>query len=188
MALRGDSVDDGIAPELCSLSYVSTDDAVNLILEIGKGTHMVKVNLKDAYCVVPIHPRDHNLLAVSWRGQAYVDWSLPFGLRSALRIFTAIVEALSWALHHRGIEHQLHFLDDFLFLGRPGSDEAAHCLLQELELMNEFGIPIATHKIEGPSTTLTFPGILIDSQLLRLRLPADKLPQLQCLLQSWCHK
>ena len=66
---------------MCSLSYESVDDAVSLILELGRGTRMVKVDLKDAYRIVPIHPHDHNLLAVSWRGQAHIDRFLPFGLR-----------------------------------------------------------------------------------------------------------
>ena len=149
---------------------------------------MVKVDLKDAYHIVPIHPHDHNLLAVSWRGQAYIDRFLPFVLRSASNIFTAIADVLAWALYHGGIQHQLHYLDDFRFLSRPGSDEAAHYLSQVLELMNELGVPIAMHKIKGPSTTLTFLGILIDSQLLQLRSPADKLQQIRSLLQSCCHK
>ena len=144
-------------------------------MELGRETQMAKIDLKDAYRLAPIHPHDHYLLTVSWRGQAYVDHFLSFGLRSAPKIFTAVADALSWALYQRGIQHQLHYLIDLLLLGRPMSNKAAYYLSQMLDLMNELGVPIATQKIEGPATILTFLGILIDSQALQLRLPTDKL-------------
>ena len=48
------------------------------------------MDLKDVYCVVPVHTQDHQLLGNWWDGGVYVDRSLPFGLRSANLIFTAI--------------------------------------------------------------------------------------------------
>ena len=34
---EGASVNDGINPDLCSLTYVSVDDAARLVVEAGKG-------------------------------------------------------------------------------------------------------------------------------------------------------
>ena len=136
------------------------------------------MDLKDAYRIVPIHPHDHQLLGISRRGEIYINHFLPFGLRSAPKIFTADVDALAWAFCDRGIQHQLHYLDDFLFLGRPGSAEVSHCLSDVLKLLRDLGFPVALHEIKGPSTTVTFLGIVIDTQLLQLRLPAEKLHRL----------
>ena len=38
------SVNDGISEELCSLSYASLDDAVDVIRRLGPGTQLVKMD------------------------------------------------------------------------------------------------------------------------------------------------
>ena len=47
------------------------------------------------------------------------------------------------------------------------------------------GIPLAPNKLEGPTTRLTFLGILIDSSCMETSLPDDKLQELLTELQSW---
>ena len=39
---------------------------------------------------------------------------------------------------------------------------------------------------EGPTCSITFLGIIIDTKALKLRLPGEKLHKLQALLSSWC--
>ena len=51
----GRSVNDAIPLALCSLRYPSVDDAVECILSLGRGTLLVKVDLKNAYRLLPIH-------------------------------------------------------------------------------------------------------------------------------------
>ena len=77
------SVNDGISAELCLLRYASSDDALRLISQLGPGTQLVKMDLKDAYRIIPMHPNDQHLLGISWGGATYmyVDRSLPFGHR-----------------------------------------------------------------------------------------------------------
>ena len=85
------SVNDGIKKELCSLSYMSVDVIAEKIVILGKGTLLAKIDIKQAYRIVPIHPKDRWLLGMSWEGRIYVDKTLPFSLRSAPLIFTAVV-------------------------------------------------------------------------------------------------
>ena len=118
---EGRSANDGIEPELCSLKYISVDDAVRLVLELGQGTLLAKLDIQSAYRIIPVHPSDRKLLGMSWRGQLFVDSVLPFGLRSAPIIFTAVADALQWVLESKGVSHILHYLDDFLLLGPPAS-------------------------------------------------------------------
>ena len=96
---RSHSINDGILSELASVSYASVDDAVQLILQLGKGSELVKLDLKQAYCQVSIHPHDHHLFGISWEGNVFVDRALPFGLRSAPKIFTAVSDVIAWAFH-----------------------------------------------------------------------------------------
>ena len=46
-----------ISPDLCSLSYPSVDDAVHYVLALGRSTQMVKLDLKNAYRILPVSPR-----------------------------------------------------------------------------------------------------------------------------------
>ena len=52
-------------------------------------------------------------------GHNYVDRALPFGLRSAPKIFSAcaVADTIAWVLHGAGIERLIHYLDGFLFVG-----------------------------------------------------------------------
>ena len=103
------------------MSYTSIDRAVSLVRRLGKSSLLVKLDLKEAYRAIPVHPSDQRLLAVSWMGSTYIDKALPFGLRSAPKLFTALTDAMMWVLHQRGVVTALHYLDDFLLLGPPRS-------------------------------------------------------------------
>ena len=41
------------------------------------------------------------------------------------------------------------------------------------------GVPLALEKVEGPSTMLSFLGILLDTHLMEARLPEEKLQRLR---------
>jgi hypothetical protein len=47
----------------------------------------------------------------------YIDIALPFGLRSAPIIFTALADVLQWVIEQRGTSHVAHYLDDFITVG-----------------------------------------------------------------------
>ncbi len=90
-----------------------------------------------------------------------MDRSLPFGLRSAPLIFTGLADAIAWSLQENGIRFQLHYLDDFLFFIPPNSLKGSDVL--STATLSELAVPVATNKTEGPSTTVTFLGIIIDT-------------------------
>lgn len=185
---ENESINSGILPSLCSLRYASVDDAVRIIQTLGVGTQLVKLDIKDAYRIVPVHPADYHLLGIRWEGKIYIDRALPFGLRSAPKIFNAIADTLGWVFSLSGIQHHLHYLDDFLLLGAPDSQEAAHALDIALKVLDLLGIPVATHKTEGPLTVLVFLGILIDTTRFELRLPKEKLTRLQEMMRQCTRK
>jgi len=65
---------------------------------------------------VPVHPDNRPLLGVMWKGVYYFDAMLPFGLRSAPKIFTAVADALEWCVHRRGVRGIDHYLDNFIIV------------------------------------------------------------------------
>ena len=90
-----------------------------------------------------------------------------------------------WALGRQGVVHAMHYLDDFLLLGPPDSAVCGLALQRSLQLCNRLGFPIAPHKLEGPATSLSFLGILIDNQRGTLSLPTDKLERLKTTISEW---
>ena len=73
--------------------------------------------------MVPVHPDDRWLLGIKWEGSLYVDTTLLFSLRSALKIFSAIVDAVEWIVKQAGVRFIIHYLDNFLLIGTPDTDE-----------------------------------------------------------------
>jgi hypothetical protein len=185
---RGKSVIDGIEPELCSLTYASIDDAVEVVIKKGKGTSLAKLDLESAYCIVPVHPQDCHLLGMKWDGEVYLDSVLPFGLRSVPIIFTVLADGLLWIMINQGIRAVLHYLDEYLLLGDPGTSECADALQLSLRLCECLGVPVAPGKVEGPATSLVFLDILLDMEAHELRLPEEKLMRLMELIAQWQHK
>ena len=180
------SVNDGIDLGLCSLSYASVDDAVLLVCDARQGAFMAKLDLAAAYQHVPVHPDDQGLLAVKcWGDEVYVDPALPFGLCSVPKIFTAVADGIAQYMSCSGIKDFIHYLNDFFFVGPPGSSDCSRALEAAVPLWESLGFPVAPHKVEGPSTSITFLAIKMDSCWFELRLLAKKLSQLRCVLREW---
>ena len=60
----GHSVDDGIAGEDYSVQYMKLDDIIVGIMRLGRGSLLAKFDLQNAYCIVPVHKEDHQLLGM----------------------------------------------------------------------------------------------------------------------------
>ena len=86
----------------------------------------------------------------------YVDMQVPFGLRSAPKIFTAMADSLEWTAKRRGIGLIEHYPDDFILMGGPDDDSCERGLESLIATCVELGVPLAGHKQEGMCTWLTF--------------------------------
>ena len=86
---HGASVNDFVGPEHSSLTYISVDEAA-----AGPGTQLAKLDISEAYRIVPVHPCHSVLLGMEWHQNCYLDCCLPFGLRSAPKLFNAV--AIHW--------------------------------------------------------------------------------------------
>ena len=181
----GGSVNDGINESLCSLSYVTIRDGAQGVATFGRGTMMAKVDIRNAYRVVPVNPDDRWLMGMIWHQKLYIDTALPFGLRSAPKIFTALADAIEWIAKNNGIQFIIHYLDDFLLLGAPGSQQCTKSVTTLMEILQQLGMPVAWDKLEGPAPRLTFLGFELDSINWEIRLPREKLKELQDLVERW---
>ena len=107
-----------------------------------------------------------------------------FGLRSAPLLFSAVADALQWMMQHKGASYVDHYVDYFITVGFPGSDECSNNTRIMLQVCEEAGAPVEEDKLEGPATTLPFLGIEIDMVAMELR-PPETLHQLLQKLTQW---
>ena len=63
-------------------------------------------------------------------------------------------------------------------------DPCLNSAMMALSLCELLGVSLSTGKEEGPSTTLSFIGILIDTVAMELRLPIDKLEWLKTIAKQ----
>ena len=59
---------------------------------------MAKFDIKRAYRLLPVNSNDRKFLGMQWREKFYVDLALPFGLRSAPKIFSQFADILQHIL------------------------------------------------------------------------------------------
>ena len=151
---------------------------------------MSKLDIKSAFCNIPVHPSDcRELLGMKWQGLCYFDTVLPFGLRSAPYLFDQFSCMLEWVIKTKlGIPNVIHILDDFFFVTKPPRSDCLTALCNILCLFTELDIPVAPGKTIPPTTSLEFMGVLLDSIKMEARLPLDKLTRTKAALHEWSHK
>ena len=137
---RGRSVNDGIDRSMSLLAYILVADIASAILSLGPGSLLAKSDVKHAYRQ---NPDDRPLLGMRWQGQLFCNATLPFGLRSAPLI---VADALEWVLRSKGASNVFHYVDDFVFIGPPGTDKCR----ADLQLFKDTcSMLIAEDKTEG---------------------------------------
>lgn len=181
---EGLSVNDGIPKELATVRYATVDDAVRLIKAIGKGCFLAKTDIKSAFRIIPVAPRDFPQLGMEWQGKFFFDKCLPMGCSSSCNIFETFSTALEWiAKDTLRASSVLHILDDFLFI----APSEAKCQV-DLCVCRRIGVPIADEKTMGPTNALQFAGITLDTALMEARLPEDKLAKCRTQLADFCSR
>ena len=94
-----------------------------------------------------------------WNKQLYTDTCLPFGLQSAPKLFNILAD----------------LIDLEPTRGQADSATCHNNFTAIQQTCQTFGISLALEKLEGPSHSLTFLGIEIDTIRMEAWLPQDKL-------------
>ena len=129
-----------------------------------------KIDLKDAYFVMPIWRNHRKYLRFLWQGSLLEFACLPFGLVAAPRLFTKIMKPVVALLRRAGIR-LIIYLDDLMFMNQSkeglGLDMAtARYLLENLGFVINIEKSCFT-----PTQQLEFLGFLVDSRDMNLLLP-----------------
>ena len=112
---KGSPVNDGI-----SSGYTSTTDQaiqLKLIKKAGHGCFMAKIDIKNAFRIIPNRPEDYGLLGMQWWDFYYCDRCMPMVLSFSCLTFETFSTAVEWISHSTlSITYIIHFLDDFLLI------------------------------------------------------------------------
>ncbi|XP_042251963.1 uncharacterized protein LOC121886109 [Thunnus maccoyii] len=168
-----------LIPSLDNLQYATIGHAISLIRLAGQGAWLSKADITSAFKVLPIHPDYWHLFGVSWKGAYYFAVCLTFGCKSSPKIFDSLSEALCWIRSNNyKLPYVIHLLDDFLTVTPPSSPPS-------YGLIRHLGVPLSPEKKEGPSTSLEFLGITLNSITLQASLPTEKLHRISLLIQNF---
>jgi hypothetical protein len=161
------------------------EKALVAIRELGANCLMSKIDIESAYRCIPVRPEDWPLLGLQWRQKYYFDIVMQFGITSATAIFEWYSSAAQYIAERScAIKHMVHYVDDFMLLSK-GAAAAKLALDSVIKLFEELGIPISMSKLEGPTTSMTFLGILFDSVSMTIRLEDEKLVSIHSELLLW---
>ena len=75
-----------------------------------------------------------------------------------------------------------HYLDDFILVGPSYSQDCKILMDAFFQVCKDLGVSIAEDKTCGPTTSLIFLGLVIDTHDLTVNIPIEKVRQLQALL------
>ena len=184
---HGSSVNDFISKDDFALHYATFDQALTLVARYGTNALMAgQTRYQECLPALPSSLEGPRAPWYPLEGKFYVDLRLPFGLRSSPYLFNHLADAFEWLLknNHR-VKDLMHYLDDYFTVGPANSPVCANNVKTIIQVASNLGIPLASNKLEGPTTRLTFLGILIDSSSMETSLPDDKLQELLTELQSW---
>ena len=175
---RGFSVNDFIDPQLASVQYTSFDEAIFMLQDLGQNCKLFKMDLKNAFRLLPVDKNEYPLLGFKFRDKFYIDKAVPFGCAISCKKFEQFATFLEFAVKQRMKSGKLlHYLDDFL--GGDKSINACKTIMQVFrDCMADLGVPLAEEKTEGPTEVLCFLGLELDSIHMVVRIPRDKIVEL----------
>ena len=158
------------------------DYAVGLLEE---GDHMSVVDIKSAYRAVAINPEHGTYQGFKWIEEGvekvYIDHRMCFGVRTGPYYFNLISNFIHETMSSDHGICMMNYLDNFLVIGKePMSCQDVQSAV--IVFLRYLGFHISWKKIIPPSKTVQYLGIIIDSELMELRIPHDKLERLRLLL------
>ena len=145
----------------------------SVLSSIRKGYYAFKIDLQDAYFHIPIHPSCRKYLRFTFENKVYQFQVLPFGLNTALQVFTRLGHTVTGYLHRQGIS-VIPYLDDWL-IHHPDRQVLLRHQAQLINTLDFVGFILNRKKSELDLTQdLQFLGIRLRLDLGEASLPESK--------------
>ena len=172
---NGESVNDYIDPKLASVRYTHFDEAIQMMQRLGKNCYLFKLDLRNAFRLLPVNKLDFSQLGFQFKDKFYFDKCLPFGCSISCSHFEKVARFIEFCVCRRMTSGEIiYYLDDY-FGGENSAKKCSQLLQLVKEVLSYLNIPIAEDKTEGPVTCLTFLGLELDSCDMVVRIPREKI-------------
>lgn len=178
----GLSVNDRIYRLEFVMKYENVNHAVRWINKYRKGCILSKVDIKNAYRILPVDSVDQDLQGIKLGNDIYFDKALAFGNRASGGIFCRFADVITWITMQQSIGSIIHYVDDFLIISKSDGQRE---LRQFLRILNILKIPYKESKLEGPSTCIIFLGVQIDTVTMSISVLPQKRQKIRGLLNDW---
>ncbi|KAG0753936.1 hypothetical protein G6F24_012711 [Rhizopus arrhizus] len=144
---------------------------------IEKDDFLCKIDLKDAYTVVPIHQDSRRFLTFKNEGIVYQYRSLAFGLNVAPRLFSKLMRYAIEPLRQEGIR-LVYYLDDICLLGKS-KEELTTTSQKVIAHLQKLGFIINMEKsVLIPSQMQEFLGFQFNTKKMKITVPIQKINRL----------
>ncbi len=141
---------------------------------IQPGDFLTSIDLKDAYFNVPIRTSDRKYLRFIWENQRFQFTCLPFGLRSAPRVFTKVTKPVISEARARGIR-TIIYIDDTIIMSRSRSQSIQDSTFLR-NLFTQLGFNVNMEKSSfTPSQELEFLGFVLNTRSMKIFLSQRKI-------------
>ena len=145
---------------------------------LQKGDWMTKVDLKDAFFMVPLAQQFRHLLLFKVNAESFQFLCLPFGLCTAPRVLTKVLKPAVELLRTLGIRLVI-YMDDMLLTASSVQLIQEHTYIA-LFLLENLGFVINNQKsILTPCQQIKFLGMTVNSQSMELKLPGEKIKKIR---------
>ena len=148
---------------------------------LQSGDFMAKIDIAAFFRHIPMDPADWGLLAFRWDGQLFIDTRLNFGQRNAPECAMRFSNTVMWAVRQQLQEREVGpcsvyvVCDDWLVVA--DSHSRCHFVWRLIiDMLRGFGFAVndEPHKCIAPTHVLTWLGLEVDSAMMTVRLPHEK--------------
>ena len=191
----GQSINDFIDKESFRIQYLSLDDVISSIKQLGPHTLLAKLDLQSAFHHIPVRPADfellgstfhrYNPLTNSYVKEYYYDTVLQFGARSSPKLFSDFATAAKIVMKRNGCTYAEHYLDDYVTIGAADTNECLDNLTIMKDTCHDLGFSLNPSKVTSPNTVMEYLGIVIDTDLMQARISSDRLNDVLSELETW---
>lgn len=174
---RGGSINESVPDR--HFKFQNIDHAMSMM---SQGCYMAIIDIRHAYRHILIRPKDWDLQSFRVGNQSFQDRCLSFGLKIAPEVFTRFTQAILRILHSQGCTKSMAYLDEFFLVG--DLDQVWRNFAVLIQLLGKLGFYIHWGKIVAPVQVTKFLGFLLDSKLMKVRVPPDKMADAAMLIQQ----
>jgi len=131
-----------------------------MIHNIGRNALLAKCDIKSAFRLLRLSPSEFDSTGFKLKNKYYFDKCLPMGASSSWALFELFSTALHWFVQAKSKNNNiLHYLDDFLFGGKAGTDQCLDTLEVFKNSCESWGVPLADDRTVNTTEVLIFLGI-----------------------------